>query len=329
MESEAESEVGSTSSELVSNRSDTWFPMHEGNTWALESASGEVRSITYEGVNEGIGHLTGLMVEGRWLGTASSTPNSLYSWNEVTNSWETFIRFGYAVTPWIWGDGACSTYKVKRSATNITVTTPAGTFSGARRILFELKPLPNVRCAAPAFTELTFAPNVGLIAIDTHAGKFLLTSAKVNGKAFPSNQIKGSLRLDKSTYINSPNTIACITTPCPSNEVTTTAKATYTVTNNGSASQTFEFNSGCQFDLQLVDDKGEMVRSLSEVRFCTLALTRFTLAAGQSKVFTAQIPLSNRVGEQLFGNFTAKAMLSPRNGASSAESAASFIVQKP
>lgn len=327
---EGESEIATSTDELVSNKSDVWFPMQEGNTWSLESPTGETRKVTFEGVYDGIGYLDGLITNGRWMGTASSAPNSLYSWTEDTNTWEPFIRFGYAVTPWNWGVGACNAYKVKRSATDKTITTPAGTFSGTRTIAFERKPSPTARCMPPAFTELTFAPGVGLIAIDTYDGKFLLKSASVNGKAFPAaTGIKGSLKLDKATYVNKPNTIACITTPCPGNDVTAVAKATFTVTNNGTKSEVFRFNSGCQYAMSLVDDQGKIVNSLLAARLCIAALTTFTLAPGQSKVFVEEIPLTNNGGEQLFGNFTAKAFLTPNNGASSAESDASFIVKKP
>ncbi len=327
---EGESETASTTGELVSNRSDLWFPMQEANTWTLESPSGAVRTVSFEGVYGGVGFVNGLMLDGRWMGTASSAPNSLYSWNETTHSWSPFIRFGYAVTTWNWGEGACNAYTVKRSQTNRTLTTPAGTFTGTRTIAFERLPSPTARCLPPAFTELTFAPGVGLIAIGTYDGTFLLKSATVNGKAVPAvSAIKGSLRLDKSSYVNTPNTIACITTPCPGNDVTSTAKATYTVTNNGTQSETFQFNSGCQFDVKVVDDTGKIAYSLSELRLCIESLTSFTLAPGQSKIFTADLLLANRVGEQLFGNYTAMASLNVLNGASTAQSAASFIVVKP
>jgi hypothetical protein len=329
MEGESELDSASTTGELVSNKSDVWFPMQEGNTWSFESSTGATRKVSFEGVYDGIGYLDGLMNEGRWMGTSNSAPNSLYSWTEGTNTWEAFLRFGYAVTPWNWGAGACNAYTVKRSATNITVTTPAGKFTGARTIAFERKPSPTARCLPPAFTELTFAPGVGLIAIGTYDGTLLLKSATVNGKAIPAaSAIKGSLKLDKATYVNSPNTIYCITTPCPGNEVTAVAKATYTVTNTGTKSETFQFTNGCQYDIKILDDTGKVISSLLPVRLCIAALTTFTLAPGKSKIFTDELTLSTGAG-QMFGNFTAVASLNPSNSASKAESAASFIVKKP
>lgn len=330
MEGEAD-ELGTTTGELaLSNKADFWFPMEEGNTWTLVAPSGASKKVGYSGVYEGVGFVDGLINDGRWMGTSPSAPNSLYSWNEADNTWSTFIRFGYAVTGWKWGQGACNEYKVKRSATGITVTTPAGTFSDARTIKFERQPSPTARCMMPAFTELTFAPNVGLIAINTDSEKFLLTSAFVGGKVIPAvGGIKGSLKLDKVAYVNKPNTIVCITTPCPGNDVTAVAKATYTVTNTGTKSETWQFTSGCQFDVQLVDQTGKVVRSLAENRFCTLSLTQVTLAPGQSKTYTADLTLANRIGEQLFGTFTAKANLTPSNATFNAASSASFTVTKP
>jgi|CXWL01.1.fsa_nt_gi hypothetical protein len=324
VDAELEDDTASTSSELVSNSAAVWFPIKEGNTWTLQAPSGESRTVTFGDVIGGVGYLGGL---DRWLGTFSSAPNSLYSWSEDTETWEPFIRFGYAVTTWSWGHGACNAYTVKRAAGSGPLTTPAGTFSDVRTIAFERKPSPTARCLPPAFTALTFAPHVGLIAIETYDAKFLLTSAKVNGKPIPSpTGIKGSLRFDKSTYVNQPNTIRCITTPCPSNEVTAIAKATYTVTNAGPNSVTFQFNTGCQFDIALVDSAGKTVRSLSDDRACTQALTNFTLTKGQSKVFSAQLPLANDDG-QLLGDFTAKAKLLPRNASPNAAAVTSFTVK--
>jgi hypothetical protein len=329
MEAEtAADDIGTSTGELVSNRSDFWFPMQEGNSWTFEKPTGEVRKVTFEGVYDGIGYMDGLITNGRWMGTSKTAPNSFYSWIEATNTWEPFIRFGYAVTSWDFGAGACNAYTVKRGPAVASVKTPAGTFTGTRTIVFDRKPSPTARCQPPSFTELTFAPGVGLIAIDTYDGKFFLTQAVVNGKAIPAaSTIKGSLKLDKAIYVNKPNTIVCITTPCPGNAVTAIAKATYTVTNQGTKSQTFQFNTGCQFDIQLVDDKGTTARSLSANQFCTQSLTNFTLAPNASKTFTADVPLENAQG-QLLGNFTAMAHLKPTNGASTAESAASFIVNK-
>lgn len=315
-------DVASTADELVSNKASVWFPIQEGNTWSLRSTTGNaVRSVSLESVQDGIGWLDGLSPNGGWVGVSKSSPNTLYAWSEQKSSWAPFIRFGYTVTGWKFGfaDGPCSTFNVKRVASDITVTTPAGTFTNARTIRFEQVGGPTVRCAAPLYRELTFAPEVGIIAIVSGADeRFTLTSAKVNGKKYPlatttpTGQVRGTLRTDKVSYTSKPNTIACITTPCPNNADTATATLSYTVTNGTNQSVTWQFTSGCQFDVELRDVNGSVVRRLSDGRFCTLALTNFTLAPGASKTFTADLELTDSDGLQLEGTFTARASLIPK-----------------
>ncbi|MBX7113678.1 MAG: hypothetical protein K1X64_05030 [Myxococcaceae bacterium] len=325
-DAELENDTASNESALATHRANVWFPMQENNTWTLQAPWGETRTITLRDVNNGVGYLTGL---DRWVGIFSSAPNSLYLLDENTDTWNAFIRFGYAVTPWTWGQGACNAYTVRRAPNAGPVVTPAGTFSDTRTIEFERLPSPTARCLPPLFTALTFAPHVGLVAIDNDDGRFLLTSATVNGKSYPvSTGIKATLRLDKTIYFNQPNTIRCVTTPCPTNEVTAVAKATYTVTNQGPGSQTFHFNTGCQFDVAIFDTTGNTVKSLSQLRFCTQALTAFTLAKGQSKTFTDTLSLDGPEG-QLFGNFTATAKLLARNNADWADATTRFTVSEP
>lgn len=325
-DTELENDAASASDALSTNRASVWFPMQEGNTWTLQSASGESRTVTLSNVFDGVGYLSGL---DQWLGTTTSAPNTLYMYDEVAETWDPFIRFGYAVTPWVWGSGACSTYDVKRAPNAGPLMTPAGTFSDVRIISFERQPSPTARCMPPAFTALTFAPHVGLVAIQTYDQTFLLASATVKGKSYPlQTGIAGKLSFDKTEYINTPNTIRCITTPCPSNAVTAVAQATYTVTNFGPKSETFQFNTGCQFDVTLINNEGKTVRSLSDDRFCTQALTSFTLKKGESKTFSAQLSLENDDG-QLFGDFTAAAALLVRNAAATAEAKTRFTVSEP
>jgi hypothetical protein len=260
--------------------------------------------------------LAGLSSAGEWTATSADYPNTLYKWDDVSYAWTPYFRFGYAVTPWKVGSGACNTFTAKRSATDATVVTPAGTFASARSISFTMVTQPNVRCAMPAFSEVTFAPNVGPVMVKTAAGdKYVLKSANVNGTVYPkavSGAAKGALRADKSSYTNQSNTIRCITTPCPSNEVTAVAKLTYTVTNTGTSAQTWQFSSGKQFDVDVVNSAGKVVKRWSDGRMFTMALSTFTLAPGASKTFTAEIELKDTNGVQLSGAYSVKAYLVPR-----------------
>src|SRR4051812_39714010 len=75
MEGEApESDIATSNSELVSNRTDFWFPMQEGNSWTLAKPTGEIRKVTFEGVYDGIGYMDGLINDGRWMGTSKTAP---------------------------------------------------------------------------------------------------------------------------------------------------------------------------------------------------------------------------------------------------------------
>ncbi len=325
-------ELETSADALTSDAVSVWFPLTEGNTWNFKSPTdGSTRTVSMEDVWDGIGWLEGAVPNGRFVGTSKSAPNTLYSWKEETNTWEAFFRFGYATTQWTWGQSACGTFTAKRTQTGATVTTPAGTFANTRTITFTLKPSPLARCSMPPFSSFTFAPNVGLIAMaDPDGARYELTSALVNGKKIPvattTAPVKGTLKLDKVAYVNKPNTIRCITTPCPSNEETAVAKLSYTLTNNSNVTQTWQFNSGCQLEVELMDGNGKSVNALSNGRFCTLSLTSVSLSPGQSKSYTAELPLKDREGNQLSGKYTAVAYVVARSGPSKAESVVPFSV---
>jgi hypothetical protein len=312
---EAETEFETSSDALLSNAASVWFPMQEGNTWTLESSSGARKVLTYSDVADGMAWLDGLTSSGEWTGVSPDAPNTLYKWDDVSYQWSPYFRFGYAVTPWTVGSGACSTFTARRTGTDVSIVTPAGTFGGARTIGFTMVTQPNVRCAMPAFNEVSFAPTVGPVMIKTAAGeKFVLKSAWVNGVTYPrAAQPKSTLKSDKYSYVNQENTIRCITTPCPSNEVTAVAKLTYTVTNTTGASITWQFSSGKQFDVDVINSAGKVVKHWSDGRYFTMALTSFTLAPGQSKTFNIEVELKDAQGLQLSGAYSLKAYLTPRN----------------
>ena len=324
-----ETELGATEDALLSNSAATWFPMQEGNVWTLSDGAGATRVISFSDVGGGIAWLDGFGAEGQWAGTTSSAPNTLYAWDHTAYAWKALLRFGYQYTSWTVGSGACNTFTARRVATGVTVVTPAGTFRDARTIGFTLQTQPNVRCAPPALAEVTFAPGVGVVAWKTATGqRLLLKSAKVDGKAYPAvvASASGSVRADKAAYVNQPNTIRCITTPCPSNEVTAVAKLTYTVRNTSSAPITWQFSSGQQYEVDVVSASGAVVRRWSDGRAFTMALTSFTLAAGASKTFTIELDLKDKAGNQLSGTYALKAYLAARNGQPSAAAQTSVTV---
>ncbi len=314
-------------SELTSSsRAATWMPVTEANSWTFESAAGATRTVKLAQVGSGMALMQGLLTADTWVGVTSSSANTLFGWNGT--DWQALVRFGYARTEWRYGAGTCTTFKLKRAATGRVVTTPAGTFSDTRVIAVEQVPDPVAFCAPPAVKELTFAANVGLVAFTTGRGEvFTLKRATVAGLVLPSSPVQATLRLDKASYVSLPNTIRCITTPCPSNEQTAVAKATFAVKNTGPQAVSWSFNTGCQFDIDVTSASGALVKRFSRDVACTMALSQVTLAPGQSKTYSADLKLADDNGLQLSGTFGLRARLIPRGGAPAPAAAASLAVR--
>ncbi|MBD3315277.1 MAG: hypothetical protein GF344_05785 [Chitinivibrionales bacterium] len=62
-------------------------------------------------------------------------------------------------------------------------------------------------------------------------------------------------------------------------------KVRYTITNGSMATVRYDFTSGCQFDLYVTADSGELVYHHMQGRRCTEALTNITLSPGEKEVF--------------------------------------------
>lgn len=314
--------------ELTStSRSKTWFPLQNGNTWTFKNAAGATRTVRLSQVAENMGLLTGLFANPVWVGLSSNASTTLMMW--TGSSWVPLVRFGYASTSWRTSSELCTGLIGRRLSTGTVVSTPAGSFSDTRTISYAQVSSPTTLCAPQAFNELSFVPQKGLVAFRTGTNqRFTLVSAKINGVVFPAApeaNITTRLALDQASYLSTPNTIRCITTPCDSNEQTAEARVTFELRNTGSTSKTWQFSTGCQFDVELVSMSGQVVRRLSDGRACTFALTSLTLAAGQSRSYSATISLADRDGLQLDGVYSVKAKLIPSSGAASAPSAAGSL----
>lgn len=315
-------EVGTSEDNLTSNKVSDWFPLANNNEWVFKALGGTAtRTVRMTDTSDGVGFLEGLLPGGRWIGVDASAPNTLYGWSDTLNAWRPFLRFGYAFTPWEFATtsgGPCDTLVLKRSGTGVNSMVPAGTFKDGRSMSVNFKGGPTVRCAAPPLFELTFHPAVGLVSfVDGQNVKYVLTRATVGGKRYPTAaapqaDVRGFVRLDQTSYQNIPNTIRCVTTPCPSNGVTATAKLTYTVTNYGSAPFTYQFGSSCQMNVEVLTASGTVVKNLAITRLCAQALTSFTLAPGASRSFSDSFTVESDAGEQLSGSFRARASLQPR-----------------
>jgi hypothetical protein len=297
----------------TSNKVSVWFPMHDGDTWTFKSTTtSATRTVKLSQVGSGMGLLQGLG-DDLWVGTNANTTNTLYAWDG--SAWKVYLRFGYSNTVWSYGSGTCTGFKLKRSSTGTTITTPAGAFSDTRSIALMQISDPVTLCPAPALSEDTFVPNVGLVGFKTGKGeRFTLKSATVGGQPVGGLPVDASVTLDAASYISTPNTIQCITTPCPSNEKTASAKVRFQLVNTGPDELTWQFTSGCQVDVDLLSASGTVVSRYLEMQMCTAVMSTLRLSAGQRKTWTLDMPLADRSGNQLDGDFTVRARLVASGG---------------
>lgn len=312
-----------TQGELSSNRARSWLPLQAGNEWRFTSGT-STRAVQVLYSDADMALVSGLFDGAVWLGTTSSSSPNLLVWDG--SAWQPLVRFGYASTTWKVGEGACTGLKARRTATGAVVDTALRTFEDTRTIGYEQLSDPRVLCAPPALKQLVFAANVGLVSFTTGRGEtFTLTSARVAGKAVQGDQVTATLRLDKSSYVSKPNTIRCITTPCPTNEETAVAKLAFELRNTGTTTVRYDFRTGCQLDVEVYSAEGRLMRQLLEGRSCTMALTSLTLAPGQTKTLQTDLDLADALGQQLEGTFKVRAFLI--DGANRPQAQAAFSVR--
>jgi hypothetical protein len=165
-------------------------------------------------------------------------------------------------------------------------------------------------CCSPTAT-----PRAQIVGDDSvTAGSVEGTSAEPLGAG-----VVATLQSDQDVYTNQPPSVWC--PPCLTNwppcllpcyfieEETAIARFTFWVKNKNRSPRTFQFSSGQQFDLELVNGSGDVVAAWSDGRFFTQSLTSFTLDHGESRTFLAEIALKDRDAQQLEGTYQARAFL--------------------
>ena len=146
--------------------------------------------------------------------------------------------------------------------------------------------------------------------------------AGFNAQTFPppvGSGIVATLQLDQDIYTNQPAGVWC--PPCTTNvppcmlpcylieEKTAVARFTFMVINQYNMPRAFQFASGQQFDIEIFDQTGRVVASWSDDEFFIQSLTSFTLGPGESAMFTADMSLKDRDGQQLYGPYQVRAFL--------------------
>lgn len=310
------------------NAAEQMWPLQAGNRWVLrEPNSGATQEIRVDARRGDLAYVAGMLGQDNWFGFSSAAPNSLYVWNADIGAWHPFARFGYISTKWRFdlSSGGCDLFEngwARGSGSGQAGTTaivPAGSFANTREMQMKMIPAANVRCRVPV-SKIYFAKGIGPVKVVMATGEsYDLETAVVGGKSYPSaspsSGIEASLAAPKPVWGNKPNTIRCITTPCPSNEVTAVVPFTFNVKNNTSAPITFQFASGQQFDIEIADATGKVLTAWSDNRMFTMALTSRTLRPGETMSYAGEVALKGRDGVQFNGVYTATASLKIPNWA--------------
>ena len=146
--------------------------------------------------------------------------------------------------------------------------------------------------------------------------------AESNTQTFPppvGSGIVATLQADQDVYTNQPVGVWC--PPCTTNVPpcmlpcyliegkTAAARFTFVVINQYNMPRAFQFSSGQQFDLEIIDQTGRVVAAWSDEKSFMQLLTSFTLGSGESAMFTADMSLKDRVGQQLNGTYQVRAFL--------------------
>ena len=148
--------------------------------------------------------------------------------------------------------------------------------------------------------------------------------------------IVATLQTDQAVYTNQPASAWC--PPCTTNdppcmlpcyfmeEQTAVAHFAFAVSNQSDAPRTFEFSTGQQFDIQIIDESGAIVAAWSDDKVFPQMMTSFTLAPGETKTFTADMALKDRDGQQLNGSYEARGFLTVINPESRVEATTQIAV---
>jgi Intracellular proteinase inhibitor len=298
-----------------------WFPMTANNSWSFEKVGGTgTRTVSILAGSGRTVQLAGLFNNTVTLSTSGS---SVLLRDSNTQKSTTFLRFG-ATGSWTFGSGPCGTFEVTAVKDVEPLLTVGGIFNDRRTFKFSQRTNPVVLCTPAPVVELSFAAGKGLVSFKTGSGEtFALTNTNVGG--LNTSPVSATITLDKASYANKPNSIRCITAPCPSNAEIDRAQLKYTLKNNGTSSVTYRFTNGCWFNVVVVNSDALAVRNEDAIRFCTQATGEFTLVPGASKTFSQELPMEDLSGGQFEGNYTVYAYLST-SSSGSAIASKSFTV---
>jgi hypothetical protein len=169
---------------------------------------------------------------------------------------------------------------------------------------------------------------------------FATGMAELNAQTLPppvGSGIVTTFQADQDIYTNQPAEFWC--PPCTTNippcmlpcyltnaEKTAVARFTFTVQNQYNHPRAFQFDSGQQFDFELIDQTGRVVAAWSDDKFFIQSPTSFALGPGESAMFTADMSLKGRDGQQLNGPYLVHAFLTTSGPLPRVEASSQILV---
>jgi hypothetical protein len=266
--------AGPVASEAAQALTADAFPLKAGNSWSLADGAGVTKIVRVVRSSGNVHFVEGIAQNGGvWMAFAGQR---LYVWNVEAKAWQTFANFGSNADQKFAVGGVCEQFTSRRVATSATVKTPAGTFARVTKFEFVLSPPPYVRCAAPAFSAMSFAQDVGLLEIGTPAlTTFALTSATVNGKSFPQAGVTATLTMAPVVQLD--------------NEGAAQPRVALALRNDSNRAVTYTFTSGQQFELEITTATGRSVYFWSADKSFIQGTTTMTIAAGQTKTINESL----------------------------------------
>ena len=225
-----------------------------------------------------------------WLNIDERAPNTILAWNPDSEQWGPFLRLDRRSWVFRASDAVCDRYRVTRLDEQ-SVMTGVGRFN-AKVFQFEVLAPPNVRCEAPAYDKLLLAQDVGPVTVVAAGVEATLQHAMIRDTVLHHAIMPTALLMKQTQFVNKANTIRCITQPCPTNEVTATAKLALAVTNAEAHMHECEFRTGRQHDFELLNHAGEVVKAWSDARSFAKEPTAISFEPGERRSLEGELELT-------------------------------------
>lgn len=202
---------------------------------------------------------------------------------------------------WAVAFSACDS-EATLAAVDEVLTTPAGTFTGLTRVDF------TGPCADAGLGSIWFSADVGPVrwtegnisGIVQHD----LIRATVGGEqwpALPAVGVQGGASTTEAWINMMPGT---------GTNPPTQISAQLTLTNGSTTNMVFQFNSGQQFEIEILAPDGQVVSRWSRGMFFTEAIELHTVAPGETLQFSGQVELTDIQGVALNpGSYTVRVSL--------------------